>query len=54
MKVYRYGKQSFIFKVPQFKGKEIYIKLDNHVNIIDGENHYGQSVHFIGLYKNES
>lgn len=45
---------SFIFKIPQFIGKEIYVKLDNHVNIIDEENHYGQSVHFIGLYKNES
>lgn len=45
---------SFIFKMPQFKGEKIYVKLDNQINIVDGQNHYGQSVHYIGLYKNES
>jgi hypothetical protein len=39
--------------IENFSDKELYVMLDNMQNLESGENHYGQSVHFIGVYKKE-
>lgn len=39
--------------IENYSGNILYVMLDNMENIESGENHYGQSIHFIGVYKKE-
>jgi hypothetical protein len=41
------------FPIENFSGKVLYVKLDNRKNLESSENHYGQEVHFIGVYKKQ-